>query len=343
MAATQYLFPTSAELREIEQDLLPVLTEEDPIFELMPLEDEDADVILWEQMDTYYGLQQVRGINGEPPSVVAVDINRYRMEPGYYGEFMEVDEAELTRRRIVGSFNQPIKIEDLVRQRQEQLLDRELKRIKYIGWTLLATGTFSVSLKDGAVAHTDTYPLQTFTSTVSWSTASTATPLADFRAVQLKARGHSVSFGADATAFMTQVTWNQMISNQNSADLYGRRTAGLATYENVEQVNKLFQGDNLPAIRIYEGGYLDNSRVWHPFIPDGTVIVVGQRPNKRPVGNYTLTRNVNNPDGEPGMFTTVVDSLATGTPVPRRIQVFKGHNGGPKIYFPSAVVVMTVN
>lgn len=337
-----YLFPSSAELREIEQDLLPVLTEEDPIFELLPLEDEDSDVILWEQLDNYTGLQNLRGINGEPPIIKTVGVNRFRMEPGYYGEGMEIDEAELTRRRQIGSFNQPIKIDDLVRLRQEHLLDRELKRIKYIGWTLLASGTFSVSLPNGAVGHTDTWTMQTFSASTPWATAATSTPLADFRAVQILARGHSVSFGADAIAFMTQVTWNRMISNTNSADLFGRRTSGLGTYENIEQVNKLFAGDNLPQIRIYEGGYADSSNVWHPFIPDGTVIVVGMRPNKRPVGNYTLTRNVNNPDGKPGMFTTVVDSLSTGSPVPRRLTVFKGHNGGPKIYFPSAIVRMSV-
>src|SRR5579859_7773290 len=130
--AVTYLYPSNAELKEIEQDLLPVLTEDDPLFELIPLEDEDTDIVLWEQEDNFIGLQQVRGINGSPGKVDAVAIKRYQMTPGYYGEFMELDEAELTRRRTIGSFNQTIKIDDLVRRRQEQLLDRELRRVKYI-------------------------------------------------------------------------------------------------------------------------------------------------------------------------------------------------------------------
>jgi hypothetical protein len=53
-----------------------------------------------------------------------------------------------------------------------------------------------------------------------------------------------------------------------------------------------------------------------------------------------MTRNANNPDLAPGPYMRVID---TGEIViPRSIEVHDGHNGGPVIYFPSAVVVMSV-
>jgi len=37
-----------------------------------------------------------------------------------------------------------------------------------------------------------------------------------------------------------------------------------------------------------------------------------------------------------------VDSLNTGTPVPRKIDVHRGHNGGTVIFYPKGVISMKV-
>lgn len=340
-----YLYPTAAELQEIEQSLLPTLTQDDPLFDILPVENLDSDILLWEQEDDYFGLAQARSLNSPASKVDPVGMKRYRMEPGYYAEWMAIDEAELTRRRKLGSFNQNIDISDLVRNRQDYLLNRRLNRIRYIGWTLLSTGTFSVSLPSGGVAHTDTYTTQSFDASVAWSTAATSTPLADFRSVQLKHRGYSVSFGRDSMAFMNRQTWNYMISNTNSADLFGRRTQGLGTYENIDDVNKLFAGDDLPQIYIYDDFYKADASDTDgtQFLPDNTVIVVGKRRDRRPIGEYLMTRNAANSDMGPGPFTTVVDSADHGRPIPRLIEVADSHNGGPVLYFPSAIVRMDVS
>ncbi len=337
---TNFLYPTSAELELIEQDKLPDLVEDRVVFDLFPMREMDAATLLWEQLDNYTGLQQVRGINGAPSRVKNVGVKRYLMEPGYYGEFAEIDELELTQRRVPGAFGQPIRIDDLVMERQDLLLQRRLDRIELICWTLLTTGTFAVSAVQGGVHHTDTFPLQTFAAAVSWGTPATATPLNDFRTVQLKHRGHSVSFGPDAMAVMNQVTANKLLTNTNAADLYGRRTQGLGTYNSIKSINDLLAQDGLPQIMVYDKGYLDDSNTFQVFIPDNVVVVIGKRPGSRPVGEYRLTRNANNPDGKPGAYMKVVD---TGEhEVPRRLMVHDGHNGGPVIYFPSSLVIMSV-
>lgn len=335
-----YIYPENAELQEIAQEKVNLLTAEDPLNTIMPMVNSDSHVLQWEQEDNYVGLQQVRGLNGQPGRVKNVGGSKFTLEPGVYGEFMTIDETELTVRRQWGSFNAPIDLTELVMRKQDQLLARRIDRWRYIGWALIAAGTFSVASPDGATIHTDTYPLQTHDAS-TWATANTATPLLDFRNAKLKQRGKGVSFGAQARAFMNQTTFNNMIANTNSADLAGKRTAGLATVLGLADVNAVLLQEDLPRIEIYDEGYLDDSGVFQLFLPTGTVVIVGRRPGGQTIADYAMTRNVNNPGFAPGPYQKVIDKGEED--VPRQIIVHDGHNGGPRIYYPSALVRMDVS
>jgi hypothetical protein len=335
-----YVFPTSAELQQIAQDKMPNLLTNRPIFDIFPMRSVNEALLIWEQLDNFKGLQQVRGLNGQPPKVQPVGLKQYQMQPGVYGEFLPINELEMTIRRAPGSWNTPVDITDMVLEKQDQLLQRRLDRIEQICWILLATGIFSVAASHGSIIHTDQFPIQTFTALTSWATFATATPLADFSAVQLLSRGHSVDFGARAQAYMNRATFNNLRSNINAADIYGRRTAGLGTFNNLQGINQLLTGDDLPGLVVYDGGYFNEAGTFIPFIPVNTVIVVGVRPAGQTVGEYRMTRNFNNPDMAPGPYMRVID---TGEyTVPRNIEVHDGHNGGIVLWYPSAVVVMNV-
>lgn len=336
-----FLYPTSAELKAIEQDKLPRLIKDRMIFDLMPVTDAQSHRLMWEQRDNYTGLQAVRGLGGAPSRVSRIGGKRYDMEPGVYGEFIELDETELTLRRKWGTFGTPIDVKDLVMEAQEQLLQRRLDRIEQIGWTLLTTGTFSVSAATGGVLHTDTFPIQTFTAGVAWGTSATATPLANFRAVKLLARGHSTNFGPGSKALMNQVTFNKLVTNTNANDLAGRRVTGLLSPLNLGEINSILLGEGLPQIEIvdFEHGYLNDAGTFVPFIGDDTCLVVGTRPAGQKIAEYRMTLNLNNPDGGAGAYTRVVDDERR---LPRAIQVHDGHNGGPVIYYPASVVKMAV-
>lgn len=339
-AANDFVYPTSAELREVEQTLIPRLTQEDPIFDLFPIVDKDDHRLIWEQKDNYKGLQQVRGLAGQPARVKRVGAKRYDMEPGVYGEFIPLDEKELTIRRRYGTFGEPVSIADLVREAQDQLLVRRVDRARWILWTLLGYGTFSVPAPNGAIVHTDSFPIQTYTASVPWSTVATATPLANFRAIQLLGRGQSANFGTGAIAFMNRTTFNRMVSNTNATDIAGRRTSGLLTVLNLKEINGVLAGEGLPMVVIYDEGYIDDNDVFQLYIPDGVVIVVGQRPAGQKVGEYRMTINLNNPNGQAGAYTRVIDHI--NDRVPRSIEVHDGHNGGPVLWFPGAVIRMNV-
>ena len=332
-------YPSNAELQEIAQVLTPRLQTGRPTFDFFPIVTQDAYMLIWEQMDNFVGLQYARGLNGQPRRVKKTGAKRYQLQPGVYGEFEYIDELELTMRRQYGTFNVPVNLDDLVMTAQTKLMQRELDRIEQIIWTLLATGTFSVA-QDNAVLHTDTFTETTFTASVTWATSATATPLADLRAVQLLARGKSVDFGGGAQAWMNQTTFNQLISNSNNADLYGRRQAGLGIINNLQDANRLLAGENLPQIVIYDKGYLDESSTFQLFIPNNKVVVIGQRPAGQVVGQYRMVRNANNAGFAPGPYTQVVDNLEDGPP--RSIAVHRGHSGGPVLFFGTAIVVMTV-
>lgn len=335
-----FVYPTSNELIQIAQDKLPRLVTDRPIFDMFPIRNVDSHLLRWEQRDNYVGLQQLRGLNGDPPRIKRIGGKVYQMEPGVYGEFGRVDELELTTRRQWGSYGTPVSIDDLVMEIQDQLLGRMLDRLELIGWTLLTTGTFAVAGPTGQTIHTDSYTTQTYTAGVPWATIATAAPIADFRATQLLTRGRSVSFGAGSLAFMNRTTYNNLISNTNPNDLGGRRLAGLAPVNNINGLNQILQGEDLPNIVIYDEGYLDDTGTFQLYIPNAKVILVGKRAGGSPVAEYRFTRNVNNPGMGPGMYMKVYDRGELQ--VPRAIDVHLGHNGGPVMYYPSAIVLMSV-
>jgi hypothetical protein len=334
-----YIYPTNEELKMVEQDKITALSMNDPIFSHFPMVDVDAAVLSWEQRDNYLDLQHIRGLNGQPKRVKSIGGKRYTLEPGVYGDFDLIDEMELTTRRQWGSYDNPIDISDLVAEKQDLLLQRRIDRIRSILWTLVTTGTFTVANEEGTTMYAGTFTIQSATASVAWGTSATAKPLGDLRAVQLLSRGHSVGFGTQATAYMNRKTFNKLISNTNSTDLAGRRTSGLNTVLNLEEVNKVFAGEDLPQIVIYDDGYLDSTGTFVPFIIDDQVAIIGTRPAGQPLGDYALTRNANNPNLSPGAYQKVVDDPDD---VPRSIVIHDGHNGGPRIYFPSAIVMLDV-
>lgn len=340
MATETFTYATPIELREVEQTLLPTLVEDDPIFKVFPIVEANSSRLRWVQKDNYQGLQQVRGLNGQPKNVRMVGYNEYEFKPGYYGEFVTLDETELTERGKAASWDEPESIDDLVSDAQTFLLQRRLDRLRYIIFTLITTGTFSVPNGRGEVIHYDTFALKTLTAGVAWGTAATAAPTADIRAAQQLSLGQSVDFGSGAELWMNQATANALLANANANDFFGKRVGGGNTVNELGDINRILAGNNLPQIVVYDRFYIDDSGTVQKFIPNNKAILIGKRTNNAALGEYRMTRNMVNPRGEPGPYTKVVDTREWE--VPGSVNVHDGHNGGPVIYFPGAIVVITV-
>lgn len=332
-------FPSVAMLREIEQDLRSVVSENDPIFSLMPVVNEDADKVIWEQKDNYIGLQNIRPINSQFTRVARVGAKRYELSPGLYGDYMEIDETQLTRKRQLGSFDSPIIAEKEVNELFEQLIVREMSRIAMVCWNALQ-GSISVADATGAVLLSDTFAVQSVSISTAWSDYSNAVPIRNFEAAVLKHRGYGVDF-SKGKAYMNLATFQDLVRNANAADLGGRYINAGNTVNDVTALNQLFKGRSLPEVIPHDGGYFDNSGTWTPFIPYKSIIIVGERYDGNQIGQYVMTRNGSNPGMGPGSYTRILDSAETGGPAPRTIRVEKGHNGAPAIWYPASICVMS--
>lgn len=336
MAARFYDYPVAETFDEIAQVVIPRLTMQSPLFRLiMNIEDEESTLIRWIQEDNYVGLQNVRGIGGRPRRVALVNEREYMMKPGVYGEFIALDEETLTQRRSrMGPGKMPIA--DLVARAFRQLLTRRISRIEQIGWNLVIQGVFSVADPSGTIVHTDSYTPQTFTAIIPWSQHATATPFADIRNGQLVPFGKSVVVDASSTFLMARPTFNHMVQNTNPNDLGGLKGAGFESIVGLDQVNVLLGAADLPRIEVYDGFYPDVNNVAQRFIPVGQGLLAGRRMDGEQISSYKMTFNLNN-GGMPGAYSRVLDH--SDDTIPMEIEVHDGHNGGPVLKFPSALVV----
>lgn len=338
----QVLLPSNVDLQRIERDFMAQLTMDDPIFDIFPPTPKDATVVEWEQQANLTGLMAPRGVNGQPSTVKLKGGNRFEMKPAGYGEAVLIDEEDIEERRQWGSTNAPMPLDDLVYEGQDYLLNRRINRMRYVGWTLLGTGAYSIPNPSGGFAITDAYSFQTLNAAFTWSNLTQATPLADFRALAPLQAGHTVKFGKKAKAYMNRIQLNYMLNNQNANDIGGKRVEIGASILTLDDINKINAAQDLPQIVEWdEGFYPDGGGSFTRWIPTGTVIVVGDRPAGQTVGQFQMTRNAVNEDGQPGAYTLVFDSLMTGRPVPRFVEVHDGFKGGIACFYPTAIVTVT--
>lgn len=340
-----YIYPTSRQLREIAPEKIINLRRDRPTFRLFPVRERQEWRLEWQQRDNYRGFQQLRGLNGQPSYVRMVGWKRFSQEPGVFGEFMDVDEAEMTMRAAtydITAEGRPVNISDLVTERQDYLAVRETDLIEWMSWALMLNGTFSLLGPTGA-RFAATFPTQSAMLS-DWSVHNTAAIIADLLGLKLLARGKSVNFGAGAELFVNAISSSHVVLNNNPADLGGVRTAGNAgnlfrvgTPITLEDANRIFTAQGVATIVEYDEAYnreSDGALVF--WIPDDTGVLVGRRTNGDPVGEYHMVRNINNPNNAAGRYTKVIDTL--DREVPRSISVHAGHNGGHVFFYPSAVV-----
>jgi len=350
-----YNYPTNFELQQIEPDLVARGAAGRVGLDIMPVREVNAAEVRWTQQDNFYGLQALRGLDGAATRVQRIGAKTYSYEPGVFGEFVDITETELTRRSGYAPTGTPIDITDMMVDADNLLISREFDRIESTIWALLTTGTFSIKL-DGPtgtqVGFTDTFAIQTITASVTWATSATATPILNFQAAQQlgMAAGHSVDLGAGAIAYMNSVTSNRMLNNANAADLSGRRINSGNTPNNLGDVNRYLAAQNLPTVQVYDGGYQSTITVgatagpFVKFIPDGKVVIVGKRVSGAQVGQYVKTRNASN-GLNPGSYSYTIDrsnGVNGEKRTPANIERHRGHNGGPILLYPSAIVTMNV-
>lgn len=336
-----YQYPTTRELREINPEKIQVLTRNRPTFSIFPTTSSPYWTLEWKQKDNWRGMQQLRGLNGEPAKVQMVGEKAFSAEPGVYGEFMAVDEKMMTLRARDVPSGEPVSIDDLVTERQDYLNARETDLIEYVHWKALLDGQFTILGPTGA-EYSAAFGIQQ-AALSDWSVTASATPLADLLAIQDLADGKSVSFGSNAQLMINSKTLRYLLRNTNANDLGGQLTTSVGTVKPVKtlaEINEVMTSNNLPTIVEYDEGYFDESGTFTKWIPNDVGVLIGARSNGDTLGEYRMCRNAQNPNGEPGRYEEVIDHL--GRRIPRLIEVHRGHNGGLVIFYGSAIVRLTM-
>lgn len=349
MAATsvKYTYPVSREIMAIAPKKIARLSETRVGLQILPVRGVNAAMIEWTQKDNYYGLQKLRGYGGSPTRVNPIGQKTYRYEPAVYGEFTSHDEQELSTRAGSAVGDVVVDITDLIAEDQDQLLQRELDRIEQIIWTLLVSGTFAIAQPRGdgttTVVFTDTFEIQTITATTAFSDYDNSFPLRTLRQMKILGRGKGVTFGRKAKCYINATTETHLLNNSNPKDL-GGKVVTTGDFRTLEDINKVFAAADLPQFEVYDEGYYDDNNAFQLFIPDNKMVVVGAHQSNEKLGEYIKTRNVY--AGNSASSYSLVKNYMTGENAPveigKGLEVHQGHNGGPVLYHPGAIVVFNV-
>jgi len=344
----QVQYPTNYELKLLEPDLIQdAMLTADPIFQQFPITSKPVSMVEWIIRENIKGLQAARGYDGQLPRIQNLGANLLSMIPGVYGEQSVIGERELTTRAPYNAPGAVINVDDIVVERQKILITREVSRIRVNIWTLLTMGIFSVYAPGtNALQHAGQYDIRSANTSTDtsigmsgayWSDASNANPIVDLLAMKVNfEKGTSCRFGSGSSIFMNQKTYNYIL---NSSKIGTRIFAGKNLLPSAADVANLFANYELGKPVVVNDGYLDDNNVWHYYVPDGYAVAVGTRPNNDMIGEYIQTRNANDPNMAPGPFIKVIDDPDK---TPRNIEIHRGHNGGPAIYYPNGVVTMKI-
>jgi len=332
-----YTYPENAQVREIERQRSRVIDANQIGSELLPMDTQDTDNVLWEVRDDVRGLTFSRSANAPFPLRTDTGANRFAIIPGMFGEMIRLDEKRITSSRRIGTFGEAIDVSAECSRLMEDLAIREAATIQYIRWSLLTSGVVNVPDQSGRAVEVGRMTLATFTPSTAWTTSATATPLADLRSLRDNNVGF-FDFGGNARLYGNSKTSSTLWANTNQNDIAGKRTLGLGQVLGLEAYNAVIAPqESLPVLIAYDGTYLDATGTPVKFIPDGKLVLVGNHWSYgNRIGEYVVTRNANNPNGEPGVYA----EIGLSTEPPRLPWVARGHNGGPRVNYTKQVILV---
>lgn len=308
---------------------------------LMPLTETDAVKIVYERDALLRGVQAARGVDGPTQPVAMPGLDQYASDPGYYGDHIRLGESVLVNKRVPGDWLAFDSQGDMTARASTYLEQRQSDRFEKNIFDLLVQGYYEGLDAMGRRKVFDIYAINKVTAGTPFTTVATAAPLQFFRdTIATAEAGLSVNFRG-GEMIMNRATLNQTLANTNANDLGGRRFEMGQTTNSVDQLNEILLANDLPVVRLYDEGYYPDTGAFQKFVPNGKVIVLGKRTDGEPIGEYVLTRAAQK-GGKPGWWTDVVDNTTGPLADPPHVLAKAGHNGGPKVYYPEAVLSITV-
>lgn len=326
-------------LRKVADLRLPRMKEGRLGLKLMPIVNVNETTLEYERNAVTRGLQFARGIGGTPGPVNKPGFETRVVSPGYYGDSYRINEKELIDKREVGSWTEFDSEAKQTAKASEFHTQRYLDRIEYNIFTFLLTGGFEAKNIQGVPYYQPVYDVDVVTPGTLFSDLANSTPrryLQD-RIATLHQRGFSVRFDK-GWMIMSSKTAITMLNNTNPNDIGGRRFDMGQTTNSFKEMNQLFVSNGIPEATIYDDGYFPETGGFSLFVPEGKILLIGNRADGEPIGEYRQTRAAQNPNAAPGEWYKVVDNRdREGAP---EVVMEAGHNGGPVPYYPEAVEII---
>ncbi len=214
-------------------------------------------------------------------------------------------------------------------------------RMEKLAWDALRTGRYIAQNQIGQTIFQQFFNINFVRATVPFTNIVQSAPLSFFRSLPEIFRQSSAMFtGSCVTYYMNRTTINRFLENRNPNDLGRGNLSSCCNTMTLEWVNNQLSAQGLGQIVVYDNRWVDDHGGIQLFIPDGTVIIKGCRPDTSQVGHMYLTKSMNEclemKGDAQGMWYFFHDSC--GTKVAREITVGSGFNGGPIIEYPEMVI-----
>jgi hypothetical protein len=347
-----FTFPTNVSLDLVLQEYV---VQRDKLrgLQLAPFIDLLTQKVRWDIRDNVRGLTKTHVMGTNPQLGKRPGSKTKEYTPFYFKEEDVIKEDEILRSRELGTLGGVVSIDTEVALTMKNRVDRNFLRAESLIWQML---TGLITLDDANVKASETFPIQTLDAS-NWGDLSNGAPLKDFMDVQLLFPGSGAS-AAGAMAFMNQKTANNLLRNNNAADIRGYQTRQfIASTYGVADANKILTDRNLPNIEVYNEGYYDDAGVFQFFIPDDKVVVMGKRGQGEVCCNFGLTPSLHrtkNGMPAPGFFSFItvnggpnngaaqIDLQQLGQDGNPKIGIIGGMYGGPMCWYPRSIVRMDV-
>jgi hypothetical protein len=302
-----------------------------------PVKDYYTEEIQYDVLEASTGMTTAHNVGTDPKVVTLPGQSRKRMGTGYWKETYRIKEDELLYARRAGTYNQRAG-RDLVLKRTLEFDDRLETRIEWLRWQPLVAGQLAVD--ENGVKYTVDYNVPAankpeLAGAELWSAKDTADPITNittwlklFRGTG--ARGVEALFNMEVANYLAQ---NAVIRELLKQSQYAMNL----TAENIANALKLL----FPKMdfTLYDEGYVDDGKVFHPFIPDDRFVIRGQGMPNEPLMDFASTISLHSgtlDNPQPGKFAVIEDeSEKKKNP---HIDITVGIYGLPQLFHPNWIV-----
>lgn len=348
MAGLIYTFPTAVEADVMTQEYF---IERDKFIgeEFLPFEEKFTSKVRWDELDNVRGMTAAHKM-GTDPQIDAREGSRTReYTPIPFKETDVITEEELLLARELGTLNNVVNIDSLVARTIRDREDKNFIRAESLRWQAL---TGRIDINENGVRVREDFPVQVYDPLVEWDQHATATPLRDMAAASLLLIGTGAS-AEGAQAVTRTSTFNHLLENTNDADLRMFRNDAQSVNYDLESVNKILEKRKQPVFRLYDRGFNPEVGDFEFFVPEGEVIIVGNRPRNQKVGAVAMTPTLHRiKDGRPapGMFSIIevngqaaegmmqFDLNKIGLHKNPKLEITGGFYGGPFLRYARSII-----